>query len=48
MTDSIDREALLAAGIDPDDLEEWVIQWRMQLLLTWCGIHLGMSAEREK
>ncbi|MGW5517634.1 hypothetical protein [Nocardia africana] len=42
MTDSIDREAQLGAGLDPDDPEEWAIQWRIQLLLTLRTLHLGM------
>lgn len=33
-TESIDREALLSAGLDPDNPAEWVTQWTMHLLLA--------------
>ncbi|NQE88492.1 hypothetical protein [Nocardia terpenica] len=42
MDDSIDADALLAAGIDPRDPQEWETQWRMKLLLTLRAVQLGM------
>lgn len=40
MTDSIDREALLAAGLDPDDPEEWVTQRRVSDFLRCYSLWL--------
>ncbi|MGW5317888.1 hypothetical protein [Nocardia thailandica] len=34
----IDREVLLAAGLDPDDPQVWVIQYRVRDLLICLGI----------
>ncbi|MGW5569846.1 hypothetical protein ACWEVD_01490 [Nocardia thailandica] len=34
----IDREVLLAAGLDPDDPQVWVIQHRVRDLLICLGI----------
>ncbi|WP_157121228.1 hypothetical protein [Nocardia miyunensis] len=39
--ESIDYEALHAAGLDPDDPAEWVTQSRMQLLLKSRAVQLG-------
>ncbi len=41
MTDSLDRQALLDAGLDPDDPRVWETQRRVRNLLAWCGTGCG-------
>ncbi|MRH93317.1 hypothetical protein GFY24_38890 [Nocardia sp. SYP-A9097] len=40
MNDSIDRQALIDAGLDPDDPEVWEQQQRISDLLRCYGIQL--------
>ncbi|MFD3430707.1 hypothetical protein [Nocardia fluminea] len=36
--DSVDRQALIDAGLDPDDPQVWVVQRRISDLLVCYGI----------
>lgn len=39
--ESLDRQALIDAGLDPDDPQVWADQRWMQVLLTWHGVRTG-------
>ncbi|WP_216917957.1 hypothetical protein [Nocardia noduli] len=41
INDSVDRQALLDAGLDPDDPQVWAVQREMQVLSTWHGVRTG-------
>ncbi|MEV6661552.1 hypothetical protein [Nocardia fluminea] len=41
--DSVDRQALIDAGLDPDDPQVWVVQQRISDLLVCYGIMRTVS-----